>query len=145
MSDISTLWQTTRGDWKLSGQSLASGNDLVTAVVVSLFTDRVALPDDAILDGSNDPRGWWADDALNPIGSRLWLIDRAKRTQETLERAQGYINEALQWLIDDGVVAQFGVFVEWTAPHTLGAQVTAYRRDGGTTPMNFAWAWPSLA
>lgn len=145
MSDISTIWQTTRGDWKLSGRSLASGGDLATAVAISLFTDRTAQPDDVIPDGSGDPRGWWADDALNPIGSRLWLIDRSKRTQETLERAQDYINEALQWLIDDGVVAKFGVFVEWTAQHTLGAQVVAYRRDGGTTPLNFAWAWPSLA
>ena len=145
MSDISTIWQTTRGDWKLSGRSLASGGDLATAVAISLFTDRTAQPDDVIPDGSGDPRGWWADDALNPIGSRLWLIDRSKRTQETLERAQDYINEALQWLIDDGVVAKFGVLVEWTAQHTLGAQVVAYRRDGGTTPLNFAWAWPSLA
>ena len=145
MSDISTIWQSTKGDWLLSGSSLASGNDLVSAIIISLFTDRVAETDDVIPDGSGNPRGWWADDPLAPIGSRLWLLERAKRTQETLQRAKDYTTEALQWLINDGVVATFGILVEWQAQHTLGVQVIAYQTNGDTTPMNFAWAWPPLA
>ena len=56
MSDISTIWQMTRGDWARAGTALASGNDLVSAVTISLFSDRAAEPDDAIPDGSTDPR-----------------------------------------------------------------------------------------
>ena len=105
MADISTIWNSTNGDWQLSGKSLASGKDLLTAVVISLFTDRQAEPDNPISDGTDDLRGWWGDTGSDRIGSRLWLLERSKRTQATLQLAQGYIAEALQWLIDDGVVA----------------------------------------
>jgi phage gp46-like protein len=128
MPDISTLWDTTRGDWRLSGVDLVSGDDLVTPVLMSLFTDREANPDDTLTDGSSDPRGWWGDEGPYLIGSRLWLLERAKRTQQTLSLAQGYIEEALQWMIDDGVVDRFDVTVEWTRHNMLGARVTVYRK-----------------
>ena len=141
MSDIRTTWRVDRGDWALSGSVLASGGDLFTAVAISLFTDREATTDDVIPDGSGDPRGWWADGLEVKIGSRIWLLARSKRTQQVLLRAQDYAREALQWMIDDGVVAQFGVITEWTARNTLGVQIIAYRSNGQTEAMNFAWAW----
>ena len=144
MSDISTIWSATRGDWKLSGVQLASGNDLLTAMTISLFTDRVAADDDVIPDGSGDPRGWWADDPGAPIGSRLWLIARSKRTQGTLALAQGYIQEALQWMIDDGVVAKFDILVEWLPGSQLSAQIVAKKADGNVVASNFQWAWQQL-
>lgn len=126
MSDIATNWAATRGDWSLVGSDLTRGSDLVTSVLISLFTDRVATPDDIVPDGSADPRGFWADDPRYPSGSRLWLLGRAKRTQETLGLARGYIVEALQWLIDDGVVSSLDVALEWTARGTLSARITIY-------------------
>ena len=143
MSDISTIWNRTRGDYVQAGADLQTNDDLLTAVTISLFTDRVAAEDDPIPDGSGDRRGWWADTEQYPIGSRLWQLDRAKRTQATLAAAQTYIEEALQWLIDDGVVAQFGIYIEWQAQNTLAAQVTAFRNDGTKQPMAFAWVWDS--
>ncbi len=95
-------------------------------MLVSLFTDRVANPDDSLPDGSGDPRGFWADDPRYPTGSRLWLLDRAKRTQQTIGLARGYIDEALQWLIDDGVVSSIDVALEWTQRSTLAARITIY-------------------
>jgi len=146
MSDIATTWvaDLSRGDWSLVGPALTSGNDLATAVVLSLFSDRQANPDDIVPDGTGDRRGWWGDMGNDkPIGSRLWLLARAKQTTETLQRAQDYITEALQWLIDDGVVAKFDIGVEWTRAGMLGAQVVAYRSDGGSAAMNFSWVWGS--
>jgi phage gp46-like protein len=144
MSDIATIWNTTQGDWQLSGKSLASGPDLVTAITISLFTDRQAEPDDAVTDGSGDLRGWWGDAEGARIGSRLWLLERAKRTQATLQLAQAYITEALQWLIDDGVVANFDISVEWVNQGQLSAQVIALRVDGTTQAANYAWAWNGI-
>lgn len=143
MSDIATIWSATKGDYRMSGADLASGQDLRTAVILSLFTDRSAGPEDDPADASGDRRGWWADatEGQPLIGSRLWLLERAKRTQETLTRAQDYITEALQWLIDDGVVSAFEIEVEWTAASTLGARVTALRTDGQNEAMNFTWVW----
>lgn len=147
MPDIETIWSPAalRGDWAVTGGQLAAGaandlGDLSTSVIISLFTDRQARPDDIIPDGTTDRRGWPEDEDV-PIGSRLWLLDRAKQTDETLRRAHDYIVEALQWLIDDGVAAAIDVRTEWSRPGFLGALVTVRRRDGSTTALDFAWAW----
>lgn len=148
MTDTVTTWIPAlgRGDWLLSGAQLADGSDLQTAILISLFTDRQANPDDVIPDGSGDPRGWVGDLGQDyPIGSRLWLLSRAKQTGETLARAQDYIAEALQWLIDDGVVAKFDILTEWTRTSQLGARVTAYKTDGATVALNFSSAWKDTA
>ncbi|WP_225548127.1 phage GP46 family protein [Chromobacterium violaceum] len=140
--DISTIWVAgTHGDWMLAGPELLSGNDLQSAILLSLFTDREAGPDDVIPHGSGDPRGWCLDDATHPIGSRLWLLVRAKQTRDTAQRARDYIAEALQWLIDDGVVAKFDITTQWVAPSTLGAQVVAYNASGARSTVQFKWAW----
>lgn len=145
MTDIATAWDiaNNRGDWSLAGSQLQSGNDLQTAVLISLFTDRVAKPDDVIPDGSSDPRGWWGDgaDAQYPIGSRLWLISRAKQTPEVLGLARDIITEALQWLLDDGVAARVDVAAEFTRPGMLGIGVQIYKQDGSREALNFSYVW----
>lgn len=143
MSDITTTWSAngTHGDYRISGSDLASGNDLQTAVLISLFSDRIALADDITPDGTADRRGWWADDAALPIGSRLWLLERAKLTTDTLQAARDYITEALQWLIDAGAVDRIEVLTERTRAGLLGAQVTVYRPDGTWQELRYAWAW----
>src|SRR5471032_1175811 len=144
MSDTAITWIPALGigDWALSGAQLATGNDIETAVYISLFSDRAANPDDVIPDGSGDPRGWWGDTGQEqPIGSRLWLLGRAKQTTDALNLAKDYITEALQWLIDDGVVGSFDITVEWSAVGRLGANVVAHRPAGGPTAMQFFWNW----
>jgi phage gp46-like protein len=141
VTDIATKWATTHGDWALAGGDLAGGDDLATAVIISLFTDRQAEVDDTLLDGTTDRRGWWADDQQQRIGSRLWLLDRSKRTQQTLQAAKGYIEEALQWMVADGVAAGIRVAVEWAAGSQLSAQVMVLRVDGSQHALNFSWAW----
>jgi len=149
MSDTAIQWdvQNACGDWVLLGSQLQTGNDLQTAVLISLFTDRTATADDIIPDSSGDPRGWVGDlDETYPIGSRLWLLDRSKQTATVLASATDYCAEALQWLIDDGVVARFSIVVEWTRPAMMGIQIVAYQSSGTQSAMNFAAAWnPSPA
>jgi phage gp46-like protein len=141
MSDITTVWDVARmqGDWVLSGPSLLSGDDLQTAVLISLFSDRLALPSDETPDG--DRRGWWGDTPQYPIGSRLWLLDRVKGPLDVPQRAADYATEALQWLLDDGVVARFDITPQWVSPARLDLLVVANRRDGSRVAMNFAQVW----
>ncbi len=144
MSDIATIWdvQRLRGDWVLDGTLLKSGDELVTWLLISLFTDRIAGIDDVIPDGSNDPRGWCLDDPDRPIGSRLWLLERAKApTDETKNRAIDYITEAVQWMLDDGMVAKWNISADWVRGNMLGCQVTGYHQDGTTVAVAFDWAW----
>lgn len=146
MADATLTWDVAnnRADLVMVGPALATGNDLQTAIIISLFTDRMAQPGDVIPDGTNDPRGWWADDTV-PIGSRMWLLSRAKQIPDTLQRAYDYLAEALQWLIDDGVVAQFDINVSWARPSVLGAQITAYKQNGTTLMTGqYAWAWSGI-
>lgn len=146
-TDITTVWSIPdgRGDWAQQGASLQSGSDLANAIYISLFTDRQANPDDKIPDGTTDARGWWGDLGRQfKIGSRLWLLEREKQTQDVLNRARDYTNEALQWLIDEGVVAAFELTVEFTRPKMLGIRVIAKKRDGTREAMNFTWAWQGV-
>lgn len=145
MSDISTIWMQEKlhADYMLDGYDLAKNTDLQTAILISVFTDRLAHPDDKIPDGTNDPRGWIGDDPQGPaIGSRFWLLDRSKRTPQVLVAAQGYLDECLQWLLDDQVVQKFVNTVEFTRPNMLGIEVIAYRQNGQQLPaMKFSYVW----
>lgn len=145
MSDITTVWTGLRGDWQVAGADLQSGNDLASAALISLFSWRVAGPDDVLSDGSSDPKGWHGDATSDvALGSRLWQLARAKRTQETLNDAQGFALEALQWMLDDGVVVNIDVYAEWQPGQQLSLQVTFFRVDGTTQVVNYAWAWDGL-
>ncbi|WP_233854174.1 phage GP46 family protein [Paraburkholderia sp. HD33-4] len=142
MPDVTTVWSIPdmRGDWAMDGPSLLAGDDLATATLISLFTDRLALPSDPTPDG--DRRGWWGDtSAKYPIGSRLWLLDRAKGPMDLVQRAEDYAAEALQWMIDDGVVATWDIAAQWVNPNQLDLTVIANRQDGTKVAMNFPQVW----
>jgi phage gp46-like protein len=120
----------------IDGQQIKLGMDsaqpLVRSVIVSLFTWRRANPDD---DLPGDLRqGWWGDTFApipnDRIGSRLWLLSRSKLLPETIARAKEYAEEALQWLIDDGVAARVDVRTERQGLSTLAIGVQIYKSDG---------------
>lgn len=119
---------------------------LVRAVIISLFTWRRAAADDVSPNG--DKFGWWGDSfpavTGDQIGSRLWLLSRAKLTTETISRAKGYALEALQWLIDQGVAGGVDVVVERPNLFQLSLGVTVTRGDGSSLNIRFADAWSFL-
>lgn len=150
-TDIKTVWnvQQSSGDWEMSGADLLSGDDLATAVLISWFTDGVALPDDVIPDGTDDKRGWWGDAGQDfTIGSRLWLLERSKLTPAIAKEAQDYGMEALQWLIADGVVAKIAVAarIVATVPGKLVLGAVLYKSDGTVAKaVNFVWVWNGIS
>ncbi|MEJ1402584.1 MAG: phage GP46 family protein [Candidatus Sedimenticola sp. (ex Thyasira tokunagai)] len=121
-------------DLALNGADLAVDDSLQTAVILSLFTDRRAEADDIIPDGTDNRRGWWADTLADiegdRIGSRLWLLSREKDLSEVLARAKEYAEEALQWLIDDGVASAVAVQATSTARGVLALQIRIARPQG---------------
>jgi phage gp46-like protein len=93
-----------RGDLVRGGQNLTDDVDLETAVLISLLTERRAAPDDDLPAGLVCKGGWWGDTYLKqPWGSRLWQLRRSVATPKTVARAKAYIEEALAWLVQDGV------------------------------------------
>jgi phage gp46-like protein len=139
----------------LSGQPLILVVDGVTtqvsdvtdalprAVIISLFTWRRANPDDEL--PGNNKHGWWGDTwpqiDSDRIGSRLWLLSRAKLTNETVLRAKEYAEEALQWLIDDGIAAAVQVQSERHDLFELALGIKIIRGDQSTLTVRFANVW----
>lgn len=150
--DLRLAWNSKIGaaDIAIVANDLETGADLETAVLISLFTDRRAAEGDVLPDAERDRRGWWADAVPlvegDQIGSRLWLLARAKRTPDTLERAREYAAEALRWLLDDAVATDVTVTAEWLgsggiAPgFALGVVITRPGRDPAKYRFGRAWA-----
>ena len=106
-------------------------DELAAAVLISLFSWRKSNPDDGVK--APNRQGWWGDTfaevAGDRIGSRLWLLQRQKILPTTLRRAEAYAKEALQWLIDDAVVARIEVSAERSGVDQIALLVTCYRPD----------------
>jgi len=159
LADLALAWSNTTGDADLLmiDSDLASDRGLETAIALSLFTDRRAQDDDTPPSGdSHDRRGWWADEFAvvqgDLIGSRLWLLDRSKLTNETVLNAQQYATEALQWLIDDEVAASIDVTIT-QLPSPLfptliasGLLIGVALQNPGADPVTFQFAhvWDNL-
>lgn len=115
------------GDFSSAQGALATGLDLQTLVIASLFCDAPAQDGDPVPDGQ--PRsGWWADafsEDGDVWGSRLWLLKRAKLTSETCRKAEAYAAEALRWMISDGVASKI-VPVAEIAKTPAGRAVVLY-------------------
>lgn len=90
--------------------NLLTDPGLITAIELSLFTDRRA-PEGAVLPGGPyDLRGWWGDEFWGPsfelpqyeIGSLIWLLDRSKNRQETLSLLKDYVEDGVAWMLVNG-------------------------------------------
>jgi phage gp46-like protein len=135
-----------RFDLALEDGDLARDESLQTAVILSLFTDRRALEEDRLPDGSSDRRGYWADAYRDrPHGSRLWLLSREKEQAEVLRRAREYAEEALAWLIEDAVAEAVEVEAWHLRRNTLGLRVVIRRGDGAVLERQFDYVWLNAA
>ncbi|HIE2304214.1 TPA: phage GP46 family protein [Yersinia enterocolitica] len=126
-------------------QSVSTPTDSLTrAVIISLFTWRRADPDD----DSEQPMGWWGDSyptiQNDRIGSRLYLLQRTTLTSKTVELARGYLEQALAWLKDDGVVSRITINVQRHGTEILTAEITLYRNDGSSQLITFDDLWSAL-
>jgi phage gp46-like protein len=149
MVDINTVWNDAAagGDYVVdpATKALAADADLATAVVLSLFSDRTANPDDQIWDGGGH-RGWWGDAYSRfPLGSRLWLLHREKQTDLTRVRAEIYARESLTWMVADGVASAVEVRAEWAELGRLDLFVDIIRPSGLRTGFRWALVWGQVS
>ncbi|QLR42793.1 phage GP46 family protein [Enterobacter sp. RHBSTW-00994] len=132
------LWLTVNG----KTVSASSQLDMLTrAVVISLFTHRRADPDDNV----DVPMGWWGDTwpvvENDRYGSKLWLLQRSKLTNALVNTVRNYLREALQWMLDDGVVSRVDIDIQRTGINELGNRIVLWRRDGPVTiSFNDLWS-----
>lgn len=145
--DIALGWNNDlwRGDWRLDDAgSLADDRDLETAVLLSLFSDRTAMPDDVIPDAGTI-RGYWADPYRRyPLGSRLWLLKREKQTETTRRRAEEYSRESLQWMIDCQAARSITTKAAWIARGLLELIIEIFPPLGERRLWRFVMTWSQL-
>lgn len=153
-----------RVDWLMDGADLANEDGLASAVLISLFTDRLAEADDLVPGaapsdraGPPDRRGWWGDMPADPsassgppvlTGSRFWLRAGWPANAQTLRRIELDAREALKWLVDDGVAQNIDISTQWAERDVIALSVVISQRaaSGRTRLFEFDYVWsPTLA
>ena len=81
-------------------------DSLDTALLMSVFCEKRADESEVI---NVDRRGGDWSNALNDvqdyeIGSKLWLLNQSRSSQENILLGKNFIEEGLNWLIDDNIV-----------------------------------------
>lgn len=146
--DIQIVYNPTQAeagffDLAIKNSDLATENELQTAIIISLFSNRRAEADDILPDSVTDRQGWWGDDFAakenDRIGSRLWLLNREKQTNETLLRAMEYAGEALEWLVEDGVASRVKIQASYPYRHRLALGVEFAHADSTSSRYAFLW------
>ncbi|MFA5398507.1 MAG: phage GP46 family protein [Methanogenium sp.] len=149
MSDIKLTYDDSlmECDLSITDGDLTLEDGLETAILLSLFIDRRAEDDDE-LDNPNDKRGWWGDQVTSfpgdRIGSRLWLLERAKTDTETLRATEEYALEALEWMKEDGVVEDIEVEayrVKIKNTEVLGLKVMLKKFEGNNETFIYDDLW----
>lgn len=139
--------KTLLGDWTVAGASSAGPDglnagglsdlgQLESNVFVSLFTHRRAP--EGWRPEVLDRRGWWGDgvaaegSTAEPIGSHLWLLRNEIATARVAALAKVYAEEALAWLVRDGVAGRIAVASDLIENPRRGITLTIeiFARDG---------------
>lgn len=145
-------------DWLLRGDgTLDPTQELATAIIVALGTDRLAEPGDRLPDpDDNDRRGWWGDYQAQdiwdgwPVGSRLWLLRREKiegpgsRRGSTTVRVEQYIRECIQPFIDRRIGSSFEVEVTRVDRQQINALIRIYRGPVPEIELRYAILWDGM-
>lgn len=142
MPDIKLVIRNKVIALNLLAGDLLPDDGLETAVIISLFTDK-RVTDDELPAGEESKRGWWGDAFpeidQDKIGSKLWLLQRSKRTTETLRKWEDYSKEALQWLIEDGVADSIEVTATYNENFQLEAELSIKKPKGRTSRFQVLW------
>jgi phage gp46-like protein len=145
-------------DFLLTPLGLDQAQELATAVIVALGTDGLASVDDVLPDpDSTDRRGWWGNmDAEEiwggwPLGSRLWLLSRAKITDAaaregaTVDNARLYGEEALQPFVNKAIASAIDVTAARADVEQINMICTLYRGPLPAIELRYQAMWDELA
>lgn len=139
--------ETFEFDIFLQGSDLATGTDIYTAVIISLFSWARAKAEDDV--PKNSPKyGWWgdqiSDDTNHRTGSRLWLMKRYKLTQATANIATHFIKEALAWMITDGVISSMEITPEIAKDGKMDVNIRLYRYGEQMINLRYSELWKQI-
>lgn len=129
-----TTGDTCCPDWLVSCQNFECSGALNDAIITSLFTEA--------RDASCDQGGWWAQPSK---GSRLHTITTTNISQ-AMALAEGFADDALQWLVSDGVITDLRVSSEYEQGGSIRLCVSYAQPEQcnlfvSGINSNFGWVW----
>lgn len=121
---------------------------LVRAVINSLFTWARARPGDELPTPESPRMGWWGD-SYSPVegdrfGSRLWLLSRETLTSAVIAKARDLAQEALAWLVTDGIAERVQVQAERRGDDGLAMSIWVDEPATGRLEIRFADIWSAI-
>lgn len=129
-------------DLSIGDGDILRDDGLETSVIISLFTDRRVTEEEKPFLASSR-RGYWGDMFSeidgDKMGSRLWTLEREKRTVEVLRRAEDYVREALQWMIEDGVVLSISAVASYNENKFLIIDINIKKPLGNESRFEVLW------
>lgn len=142
MNDIGLFLINNCFDISIKDDKIESDDGLETAVAISVFTDRRVTEDDQpFLEKTK--RGWWGDlfpdEPNDQIGSRLWLLEREKTTIANLKRAEEFVKQGLDWMIDDGVAQAINTLASYSDTKQLIIDTEIVKPDGESIRFDINW------
>ena len=131
-------------DLVLKNSEIQPDESLKSAVLVSLFTDirceKTELPK-----GEFSQRGYFGDAIFNELtGSKLWLLDRAKYSNDTLIKAKEYAKSALTWLVTDGIAKDVQVEAYFNEQKKMILNVSIYKNNDEFESVTINNLWSTL-
>ena len=129
---------------------LALGDDLTTAVLLSLLTDRQADLDDPLPEKNApfpDRRGWWGDHfSPYPCGSKYWLRVRDLPNDQLRLTIITDTREALNPLMRGGVCRDAVITADFTKPDQsqpnlvmLAIHIRLLKQNGDEAKFDYVW------
>jgi len=150
MADAAMVMTENGGALLVSGFDLERDDGLETAVIISLFTDRRASPEQIPSElPQDDLRGYWGDISnatpSDQTGSLLWLLAREKQLPQVLGRAQQYCREALAWMVEDLIATRIEVTAQFIAQGWMLIAIDIFRPTGSAVRYQFNYEWAAQA
>lgn len=128
---IKLVFQYGQGDLATDAGGLTEDDTYQTSILISLLSQRRVDPDET--QEKSNLGGWFGDSFPDiegdQIGSKLWLLDGMKTTDDTLTKAEEWAAEALEWMKDDGITDEITVVARRVDQDVLDIEVFINRPD----------------
>lgn len=146
--EVSFLGRTSGlTDIAVENGDVVLGDDLHTAVGLSLFTNARAVEPVFNSQVLTVNQGWWGDIYRGtPLGSKLWQYMRSKKTSSVLELVRAAAEECLKWMVTDGVAQTVVTTASWDEDVSglMDLKIVINKPTGGSSVFTYQFAWDSL-
>ena len=95
--------------------------------------------------GEKSQRGYFGDSILNEqTGSKLWLLDRSKFTNDTLIKAKEYAKSSLDWLVTDKLAKEIHVEAYFNEQNKMILNVSIFKNNNEIESITINNLWNNL-